>query len=95
MDLVTENLQKPTSAPEDEELTKIYQEYLQKCCEVGQIRFNLDQLDSQKREMEKNLEVTERAVKSAASRHRELQQKKFSKLKTKEDPKLELNGVAH
>lgn len=86
---LTQETQTPV-VPEDKELQSLYQEYLQKCCEVGQLRYNLDQLDSQKREMEKNLEVTERAVKGAAQKHRELQKQHFSKLKTVEDSKLEL-----
>jgi len=57
------------------EAQKLWQEYLQKCCEVGQIMHTLEQLESQKREFEKNLEVTQRAVKSVANKHRELQQK--------------------
>lgn len=70
--------------PEDKELQTIYQDYLQKCCEVGQIRYNLDQLHSQQLELEKKLEVTERAVKSAAHKHQELQKAKFQKLKPAE-----------
>lgn len=75
--------------PEDQELQKIYQEYLQKCCEAGQIRYNLTQLDGQQRELEKNLEVTERAVAGAAHKHRELQKVKFSKIKPVE-PEVQL-----
>jgi hypothetical protein len=89
MELVPETPKTPV-LPEDDELTKLYQEYLQKCCEAGQIRFNLSQLESQQREMEKQLDTTERAVKSAAHKHKELQAKKFQKLKLKDEPKLEL-----
>lgn len=67
--------------PEDAKLKELYQLYLQKCCEAGQIRYNLKQLNSQQLEMEKNLEVTERAVSKAAQDHRELQKSKISKLK--------------
>lgn len=77
------------AAPEDEELKKYYDEYLQKCCEVGQYIHNIDQLDSQKREMEKNLEVSQRSAKSAAHKHKEAQQKKYEKMKVAE-PKLEM-----
>lgn len=83
---------KATQTPEDKELQDLYQEYLQKCCEVGQLRYNLDQIEGQKRDMEKNLEVTERAVKGVAHKHRELQKDHFSKLKSVQEPaKLELN----
>lgn len=80
------------AAPEDAELQKLYQEYLQKCCEVGQIQYQLDQLDGQKREIEKQLEVTQRARNKAANSHRDLQKAKFSKLKAvpNEEAKLDL-----
>src|SRR5579871_358187 len=82
-------------APEDKELKEIYQEYLQKCCEVGQITYNLDQLHSQRLELEKTLDVTQRAVKNAAQKHRDLQKSKLAKLKpTTETAKLEMNGEA-
>lgn len=51
---------------------EIWQLYLQKCCEVGQIEHALEQLEAQKRQIEKNLEVTKRAVKSAAHKHNQL-----------------------
>lgn len=86
---LTQEAQAPV-VPEDKELHSLYQEYLQKCCEVGQLRYNLDQLDSQKREMEKNLEVTERGVRNSAQKHRELQKQHFSKLKPTEEPKPEI-----
>lgn len=85
--------------PEDAKLKELYQLYLQKCCEVGQLRYNLDQLNSQRLEMEKTLEVTERETRKAAQDHRELQKAKFKKLKpvaAPEAPKLEpKEGVAH
>lgn len=58
---------------EKTELEKLWQDYLQKCCEVGQIEFQLHQLDSQKTQIEKNLEETKRKVRSVAQKHRELQ----------------------
>lgn len=93
---MTETLNsQPPLTPEDQELQKIYQEYLQKCCEVGQIMYNLDQLDGQRVELEKKLEVTERAARSAAHKHRDLQSAKFSKLKP-QDPEVVLNeSVGH
>lgn len=59
--------------PQDPEVQKVWQEFLQKCCESGQISFQLTQLDSQKAVLEKQLDVTNRAIKSAAAKHRELQ----------------------
>ena len=61
-----------------DEQTRLWQEYLQKCCEVGQILYQLEQLDGQKRALEKTLEVTQRAVTSAASKHREGQAKELA-----------------
>lgn len=74
---------------EPTELDKIWQEYLQKCCEVGQIMHTLEQIDSQKRQFEKNLDVTQRAVTSAANKHKELREKQ---LKTPPPPTVELNA---
>lgn len=85
----------PTVLPEDTKLTEVYQEYLQKCCEVGQIEYQLDQLDSQRKEMEKNLDTTQRQRNKAAQTHRDLQKAKFSKIKPAEEPKLELKDVSH
>ena len=65
--------EKPDAKEEFTESQKLWQEFLQKCCEAGQIRFQLDQLDGQKRDMEKTLETTERLAKSAAFKHRDLQ----------------------
>lgn len=89
-----EGIDPPKTPTEDADLQKVYQEYLQKCCEVGQITYNLDQLSSQQRELEKNLEITERAVKNSATKHRELQKAKFSKLKPVEEPKIQLTEEA-
>jgi len=71
-----------TTTPEVDESGKLWQEYLQRCCEVGQIEFQLEQIDSQRKEIEKNLEVTQRAVRSAAHKHRELQKAKLEQVKT-------------
>lgn len=76
--------------PEDAKLKELYQLYLQKCCEVGQIEHQLEMLDSQRLEIEKNLDTTKRAARNAAKEHRELNQAKFSKLKAKDEPKLEM-----
>jgi len=69
----------PPAEQENTELETLWREYLQKCCEVGQIRYQLDQLDGQKRSMEKQLEVTERAVVSVAAKHRDLLAKEKAK----------------
>lgn len=82
-------LQQPIT-PEDSEMQKQYQEYLQKCCEVGQFMYQLEQLDGQKNDLEKSLELAQRAAKSAAAKHRDLQKQKFSKIKPAETPKLEM-----
>lgn len=69
----------PVIIPEIPEDQKVWQEYLQRCCEVGQLRHQLDQLDSQKREIEKNLDVTEQAVKKAAHKHLEIRKAQATK----------------
>jgi hypothetical protein len=78
-------------APEDPKLIEVWQEYLQKCCEIGQIEYQLEQLDTQKKQIEKNLEVTQRQRNNAANKHRDLLASKNSKLKIAEEPKIELN----
>lgn len=85
----------PTVLPEDDKLKQLYQDYLQKCCEVGQIEYQLDQLESQRKEIEKNLDITQRQRNKAALDHKELQKKALSKLKpapTPEPFKLELTS---
>ena len=68
-----ENTEKDvTPVPPITEANKIWQEYLQKCCEVGQLMHTIDQLESQKLQFEKTLEVTQRAVKSLANKHKEI-----------------------
>ncbi len=88
-------VQEPATLPEDQDLKKLYQEYLQKCCEVGQIQHQLHMLEGQKVEIEKNLEVTERSVRKIAKEHRDLQQAKFSKLKPEmpKAPELEMKEM--
>lgn len=77
---------------EKTESDKNWQEYLQKCCEVGQLINSLDRLDSQKRQIEKNIEVTQRAVKSLFNKHLQFQGQ--SPVPTPE-PSPETEGVAH
>lgn len=64
-----------TVAVEPTEGQKLWQEYLQKCCEVGQLDHALETLESQKREVEKKVELAKREVKSAAHKHREFSSK--------------------
>jgi len=64
----------PVTPATSDESQKLWQEYLQKCCEVGQLLHALDQLDSQKSELEKQVELAQRAAKSTANKHRQLQQ---------------------
>lgn len=51
---------------------ELWQEFLQKSCEVGQIDKHLEDLDSRKRELEKKLDVTKRQRNEAARKHDEL-----------------------
>lgn len=67
--------------PQDPRIKEVWQDYLQKCCEVGQIDFQLAQIDSQKRQMEKNLDVAKRMARNAAKKHREIQQEILSEAK--------------
>lgn len=83
-----------TPAPEVTEANKIWQEYLQKCCEVGQLFHAVDQLDSQKRQIEKNLEVAQRAVKTLANKHKENQAQGLVP-KPVPTPETETEGRAH
>lgn len=59
-------------APETSDTQKIWMDYLQKCCELGQLIHNLSLLESQQRIIEKNIEVTQREVKSLDSKHKQL-----------------------
>jgi predicted nuclease with TOPRIM domain len=72
-----------SSLPPQSESDKLWQEYLQKCCEVGQLRDALKQLDSQKNQIEKNIEVTERAVSSVREKHKKHQEQALKDLKPK------------
>lgn len=56
------------------EATKVWQEYLQKCCEVGQLYHARSALDSQGLEIDKQLDVAQQAVKRLARKHHELKQ---------------------
>lgn len=77
---------------EEQEANKLWQEYLQKCCEVGQILHTIDQIDSQKRQFEKNLEVTQRDIKSLAARHKELKTQQLKVNFEKTPQKLEISS---
>lgn len=97
MELAESNPQKPALTPEDKKLDELYQLYLQKCCEIGQIEYQLEQLDNQRKDIEKSLDTTRKARNKASNDHRELQKTKFAKLKIKEEPsiKLEMDKVSH
>lgn len=64
-----------TVAVEPTEGQRLWQEYLQKCCEWGQLNHAMKTLESQQREVEKKVELAERDVKSAAHKHREFTSK--------------------
>ncbi len=91
----------PTPAPSDEQKKRdqLWNEYLIKCCEVGQMLYQLETFDSQRLELEKKLEVTEKARNKAARDHDEYLKKNAPKMNiTKpeppKEPVLELNEVA-
>lgn len=67
---------------------KLWQEYLQKCCEVGQLDHSLDQLESQRLQIEKMLDVTKRAAKSVSEKHKEWQMKDQATKVPKAEAKL-------
>jgi uncharacterized protein YutD len=71
---------KTESKSEMDEAQKLWQDYLQRCCEYGQLTYTLEQLDGQKREIEKNAEVALRGAKAAAARHKDLQKVMASKV---------------
>lgn len=89
------DLQATPAVPEDAELTKLYQEYLQKSCEVGQIDGHIDDCSAQLKELEKKLDTTKKQRDKAKRDHQALQQKKFQKLKPVSEPKLELKEDNH
>lgn len=72
------------SLEDDKKMKEAYQGFLQKSCEIGQIIFNIKQIETQKTEMEKQLDKATREQNKAASDHRELQKLSLSKLKTAE-----------
>lgn len=71
----TEVAQNNTVLPEEAELQKLNQEFQQKCFEAGRIKYNLDILSSRQAELEKTLEITERAVKAAGNKLNDLSAK--------------------
>ena len=50
-----EEVRKEEGKEQLNEAQKLSQEYFQKCCEVGQLRHQLDQLSSQKFKLKKTL----------------------------------------
>lgn len=81
-----------TSSEQMDKTKVVWQEYLQKCCEYGQIQHALDQLESQRKEMEKKLDMTLSQAKKAAIQHRELQKAMADKIQL---PKAEETIEAH
>ena len=81
-----------TSTSEIAEAQNEWQTYLQKCCEVGQLDHALDQLDSQRAEIEKKIDITKRQAKEAARKHSEEQKALASKVQI---PKPEETKEAH
>lgn len=71
---------------EQDEKAKLWQEYLQKCCEVGQLRYQRTQVEGQQREIDKHIELAERAVKSLAAKHRDIQKSELEKIKLESKP---------
>lgn len=61
----------PTNGVEATDSNKTYQDYLQSCCVVGQLFHAIEELDSQKRDLEKKLEVEQRRSKSLAHKLKE------------------------
>lgn len=75
---------------QSDEINTLWQEYLQKACEVGQLDKHLEDLDSRKKELEKQLEVTKRARNSAAHKHDQLMKSKAIKpLETPAEAKVQ------
>ncbi len=71
---------------------EVWQMYLQKCCEFGQLQHALDQLDSQRKEIEKKIEITFKDAKKQALLHRDIQKAMAEKVQL---PKPEETQEAH
>lgn len=82
---IGQEINKNGVAPSDPKLQALYQEYLQKSCEVGQIEYQLDQLDQQRLQLEKQRDVSRRGRNKAANEHRELQKDRMKGLKVVKD----------
>lgn len=63
----------PPPAPSDEQKKRdeLWNEYLLKCCTVGQIDYQLKDISSRQLELEKSFEVAQRARNKAAKEHDE------------------------
>lgn len=66
--------------------TETWQVYLQKCCEVGQLDHALDQLDRQRAEIEKKIDITKRQAKDAALKHNEIKKELAAKVQLPKSP---------
>lgn len=79
--ILPETDQSQSTTEAEKELNVLWQEYLQKCCEVGQLEHTLEQIESQKTDFEQKLCVTKRAVKSAAAKHKLLKETHLAAIK--------------
>jgi len=80
-----------TPTPTDK-AQEAWQNYLQKCCELGQLDHALTQIESQRLEIEKKLDITKRQIKAAAQTHNEIKQSLASKVQM---PKASETTEAH
>lgn len=71
MDSIEETPSAPAPEPAhaSPEAQKTWQEYLQKCCEMGQLQIAIRRLNTQLVQIEKNLEVTETAASKLIVKH--------------------------
>lgn len=79
-EVVKTETQVPAQSTEPNEAQKTWQEFLNLCCQEGQIQDALEQLDSQVKEIEKQLDVTQQARKKARNKHKEMQQAQRAKV---------------
>jgi hypothetical protein len=69
-----------------------WQTYLQKCCEYGQLQHAIHQLDSQRLEIEKKIDITMRQANDAALKHHQIKKDLADKVQL---PKTEETKEAH
>jgi hypothetical protein len=84
----------PPPSPEQQKREDLWNQYLLKCCEVGQMLYQLETFDSQRLDLQKKLEVVEKSRNKAARDHDEYLKQNDPKLNItpkKEEPAIELN----